>query len=227
MEQSDRYLALLRARPALARNLPGGIETVSNPIEVARIEGVMADRFSGQGLPREWARAGIFYEDPYILLLRDAVIFPDGNPGLYHRAIARHDEPTGVAVLARYRGKYVLVRHFRHPTRAWHLEIPRGAVGADEDPVQMAHVEISEEIGGTIASVSRLGMLHGASAFMRHSVVLVHAELEAIGTPALGEGIAEIVLAAPAELQGMIAASTITDAFTVAATYHARLRDLL
>src|SRR5947209_2430030 len=127
MDESDRYLALLRDRPALARNLPGGIAMVSDPLEIARIEGVMAERFSDQGMPREWARAGVFYEDPYILLLRDAVIFPDGNPGLYHRAIARHDEPTGVAVLARYRGRFVLVRHFRLPTRAWHLEIPRGA----------------------------------------------------------------------------------------------------
>ena len=187
----------------------------------------MADRFAAQGLPRQWARAGIFYEDPYIILLRDAVIFPDGKPGLYHRVIARHDEPTGVAVLGRYEGKIVLVRHFRHPSRAWHLEIPRGAVGADEDPDHVAHLEISEEIGGTIRSLTRLGLIHGASALMRHSVVLVYAELESIGTPALGEGIAEILLVSPAEFERMIAESAITDAFTVAAAYHARLRGLL
>ena len=187
----------------------------------------MADRFAAQSLPREWARAGIFYEDPYIILLRDAVIFPDGKPGLYHRVIARHDEPTGVAVLGRYDEKFVLVRHFRHPSRAWHLEIPRGAVGADEDPGHIAHLEISEEIGGTIGSLVRLGLLHGASALMRHSVVLVYAELQSIGTPALGEGIADILLVSPSELERMIAEGAITDSFTVAAAYHARLRGLL
>jgi ADP-ribose pyrophosphatase len=227
MDRVDGYRALLRERPALARNLNGGSTIVSDQAETARIEAAMADQFAMQGLPREWARAGIFYEDPYILLLRDAVIFPDGKPGLYHRIIARNEEPTGVAVLARYHGNIVLIRHFRHPSRDWHLEFPRGAVGANEDPAKIAQMEIAEEIGGTIHSVVRLGLLHGASALMRHSVVLVYAELEAIGTPALGEGIAEILLVTPSELEKMIAAGAITDAFTVAATYHARLRCLL
>jgi ADP-ribose diphosphatase len=221
------YSALLRARPALADNPDGGIRVVAERSEAARIERVMAERFDAQGLPRTWARAGVMYEDPYIMLLRDAVIFPDGNPGLYHRIIARNDEPTGVAVLPRYRDRIVLIRHFRHPGRRWHLEIPRGAVGADEDPAHVAQLEISEEIGGTIGPLLRLGLLHGATALMRHSVVLVYGELEAIGTPALGEGIAEILLVTPAELEQMIRDGTITDAFSVAAVFHARLRGLL
>jgi len=227
MDSADRYHSLLTARPALARNQAGGITIVTDPAETARIEALMADRFAAQGLPREWARAGLFYEDPYIILLRDAVIFPDGQPGLYHRVIARNDEPTGVAVLGRYDGRIVLVRHFRHPSRAWHLEIPRGAVDADEDPAHVAHLEISEEIGGTIGSLVRLGLLHGASALMRHAVVLVYAELVSIGTPALGEGIAEILPVTPSELEAMIGSGAVTDSFTIAAMYHARLRGLL
>jgi ADP-ribose diphosphatase len=226
-DSARRYRALIEARPGLARNLPGGIDVILDPAETRRIEAAMAGHFAAQGLPREWARAGVFYEDPYIILLRDAVLFPDGRPGLYHRVIARHDEPTGVAILARYRGDFVLLRHFRHPSRAWHLEIPRGAVDAGDDPTEVAHVEISEEIGGTISSLLRLGLLYGASALMRHSVVLVYAELEAIGTPALGEGIAEIVLVAPGEIERLVADGLLTDAFTVAAIYHARLRGLL
>lgn len=227
MDPARRYRALIESRPNLAQNLPGGVAVVVDPAETRRIEATMAERFAAQGLPRQWARAGVFYEDPYIILLRDAVVFPDGKPGLYHRVIARNDEPTGVAILARYRGNFVLIRHFRHPSRAWHLEIPRGAVGAGEEPLAMAHVEISEEIGGTISSVRRLGLLHGASALMRHSVVLVFAELEALGTPALGEGIAEIVAVAPGEIERLIADGMVTDAFTVGALYHARLRGLL
>lgn len=221
------YAALLQARPALAENPAGGIQVVAERAEAARIERVMAERFAAQGLPREWARAGLMYQDPYIILLRDAVIFPDGNPGLFHRIIARNDEPTGVAVLSRYRDRFVLIRHFRHPGRRWHLEIPRGAVGADEDPAHVAQLEISEEIGGTLGSVRQLGRLHGATALMRHSVVLVYGELEAIGTPALGEGIAEILLVGGDELVQMIRDGTITDAFSVAAVFHARLNGLL
>jgi len=222
----ERYRALIAARPSLARNLPGGIDVITDPGEIARIESAMADRFAAKGLPRDWAQAGVFYEDPYLMVLRDAVIFPDGKPGLYHRAIARHDGPTGVAILGRYRGDFILLRHFRHPTRDWHLEIPRGAIDADENADQMAQIEISEEIGGTITSMRRMGVLHGASAFMRHRVVLVYAEFSALGTPALGEGIAEIVPVAPVELERMIRDSKVTDSFTVAAAYHARLRGL-
>jgi ADP-ribose pyrophosphatase len=132
-----------------------------------------------------------------------------------------------VAILGRYRGDFILLRHFRHPTRDWHLEIPRGAVAIGENPAQMAQVEISEEIGGTITSMTQMGILHGASAFMRHRVVLVYAELSAIGTPELGEGIADIVPVAPAELERRIRDSEVTDSFTVAAAYHAKLRGLL
>jgi ADP-ribose pyrophosphatase len=227
MDAFDRYSDLLKARPALAANPTGGIALVSDRAEVARIEAVMADRFALGGMPRGWARAGIMYEDPYIILLREAVVFPDGNPGLYHRVIARNEEPTGVAILPRFRGQVVLIRHFRHPSRRWHLEIPRGAVGQGEDPAHVAGLELSEEIGGTIGSLVSLGLLHGASALMRHSVVLAYADLEAIGTPALGEGISEILLVSPAELERMILDGTITDAFTVGATFHARLRGLL
>jgi ADP-ribose pyrophosphatase len=226
MNHKERYHALLSARPALAQNLPGGIALVTDPAAIVRIENEMAERFSARGVPRAWAHAGIFYEDPYLMVLRDAVIFADGKPGLFHRAIAHHDGPTGVAILGRYRGDFILVRHFRHPTRSWHLEIPRGAIDSDQTAPQMAHVEISEEIGGTIGSLLHLGLLHGASAFMRHSVVLVYAELESIGTPALGEGVAEIIRVAPSDLERMIRDSTITDSFTVAAVYHARLRGL-
>ena len=226
MAEFAQYQALLATRPALALNPKGGIRIVCDPVEAAAIEAVMAERFEAKGLPRDWARAGIMYEDPYMLLLRDAVIFPDGKPGLYHRIIGRHDEPTGVAILGRYRGDVVLVRHFRHPSRRWHLEIPRGAVGAGETPEEMAHVEISEEIGGTIRSLTPLGLLHGASALVQHAVVLVYAELEAVGTPAFGEGIAEIVPVSPARLERMIRDGRITDSFTVAAAFHAHLRGL-
>jgi ADP-ribose pyrophosphatase len=73
---AERYRALIAERPVLARNLPGGIDVVTDPVETARIETAMAERFVAKGLPREWARAGVFYEDPYLMVLRDAVIFP-------------------------------------------------------------------------------------------------------------------------------------------------------
>jgi ADP-ribose pyrophosphatase len=223
-EPKERYYALLHARPALAQNLPGGIELITDPREISRVEAAMSERFEAQGLPKLWAQAGVFYEDPHLLVLRDAVIFPDGKPGLYHRAIAYSDGPTGVAILARYRGNFVLIRHFRHPSRSWHLEIPRGAIDVGEAPERMVHIEISEEIGGTITSIELLGKMHGASGFMRHMALLFLAEVATVGTPALGEGVAEIISVPPDELERMIRNSEITDASTIAAAYHAKLR---
>jgi hypothetical protein len=100
VDHKARYYSLLKARPALAENLPGGIEIVTDPPGIERIERAMAERFAARGQPREWARAGLFYEDPYLTVLRDAVIFPNGEPGLYHRAIGKHDGQLASRFLA-------------------------------------------------------------------------------------------------------------------------------
>ncbi|MGP3928192.1 hypothetical protein [Streptomyces sp. 8N616] len=65
------------------------------------------------------------YEDAYVMLLRDPVRFPDGRTGTYIRSVSAMQEP-GCVVLPLLGGEVVLLEHFRHATRSWHWEVPRG-----------------------------------------------------------------------------------------------------
>lgn len=54
---------------------------------------------------------------------------------------------TGVAVVPLHRGKIVLVKNYRHPIQEAALEVPRGFIGADEEPEAAAARELEEETG--------------------------------------------------------------------------------
>lgn len=106
----DEYEALRAARPELFRNLPDGIEILTDPAAVA-------------------AAGGVLYRDRYLTLLRDPVRFPDGREGTYIRSIGTTAEP-GCVVLPLLDGEVVLIEHFRHATRSWHWELPAASVPA-------------------------------------------------------------------------------------------------
>jgi ADP-ribose pyrophosphatase len=221
------YAAFAAANPRWFANEPGGITVVTDAAEMARIEAAMAAHYEARGLPADWARVGIRYEDPYLMLVRDAVVFPGGAPGVHHRVLRPGFEPSGVAVLPRLGDRIVLVRHFRHATRSWQWECPRGATDPGETTEQSAIREIAEEIEGEVAGLRLLGRIHGSTALMGMSVALAWAELTAVGKTQAAEGIAGIRLVTPAELDEMVVNGEITDAFTLGCILHARLAGLL
>ena len=117
------YLALAKAHPKLFQNPShDGIRILLDESEIREIEAQM----EAKGLPFEQVRVGIIYQDAYLRIIRDAVLFPDGKKGIYLRLIEPVDHASGVIVLPVYQGQILLIRHFRHATRTWHLEIPRG-----------------------------------------------------------------------------------------------------
>ena len=121
------YLALSHARPDDFAGPADGVRIALDPDEIRAIEAEVARRYAEKGWPPEWAEAGISYRDPYLGLLRDAVIFPGGRVGIHHRVLS-NSEPSGAAILPLLGDQIVLIRHFRHPSRRWHWEIPRGGV---------------------------------------------------------------------------------------------------
>jgi hypothetical protein len=92
----ERYFALVRARPERFANPPGDIyEILLEPgrIEHAQTEAARTRR--REGLHADDTRVGVLAEDPYLLVLRDAVRFADGSYGLYNRLMV----PSGAAIL--------------------------------------------------------------------------------------------------------------------------------
>lgn len=227
MLQRDRYLALMRERPDLFVNPPDAPITIVLDEEGMRaVETHMAERLAAKGLPREWAQVGIAHEDQYLMLLRDAVRFPDGSPGTYIRTVAPAGGAPGVIVLPVYEGNVLLLRHFRHGPRSWLLECPRGFGEPGFSSAENARRELGEEIAGVVQRLVPLGPLHidGGGGQVDE---LFYAELDDYGAHDQMEGIAEVMAVPMAELDRMIAEAEITDGYTLAAYARAKARGLL
>lgn len=143
----------------------GEIEVVMNPSEILRIQEIQKNRLIQKGFSKdmaaEFSRIGIVSEDQYWVWLRDAVYFPQGIPGTYDRLLWRSElenKHSGVAILpALSCDRIVLILNYRHATRSWELELPRGGVELQETFENAALRELREETGFEASSATFLG----------------------------------------------------------------------
>lgn len=145
----------------------GEIEIVRDPKKIKEIEEMQMMRFKKMGLTDTEAaiaaQVGIVTRDIYWMLVRDAVIFPTGAKGTYNRIVSvssLQDGTSGVVVMPILPdGRIVLNLNFRHATRAWELELPRGFKKKNESSSDAAMRELQEETGLAISSCHYLGSI--------------------------------------------------------------------
>jgi 8-oxo-dGTP pyrophosphatase MutT (NUDIX family) len=89
----------------------------------------------------------VIYSNPWITVREDAVIRPDGQPGIY--GVVETRIATGVVALTNDRHVY-LVGQYRYPTNHYSWEIIEGGTDENEEPLLAAKRELKEE-GGLIA----------------------------------------------------------------------------
>ncbi|WP_433700774.1 NUDIX hydrolase [Nocardiopsis sp. CA-288880] len=210
----DPYTALRASRPEEFANPSGGIEILTDPEDVAKA--------------REHAGGcvGVVYADEYVTVVRDAVRFPDGRLGAYVRVLGSDREP-GVVVLPLLGDSVVLVEHFRHATRAWHVEAPRG-FGEDGEPGEAGvRRELREELGTEASELFDLGSLHPDSGLFGGHARLWAARVASLGPLDVGEGLRRSLAVSPGEAEEMVRDGRITDAFTIAVLTRARMHGLL
>lgn len=143
----------------------GEIEIVIDPLEISQIQKIQEKRLLQKGFSAdkaaEFSRVGIVNEDQYWIWLRDAVYFPQGVAGTYDRLLWKSElksKVPGVAVLPVLpSGKIILILTYRHATRSWELELPRGGMGPQETLEEAAFRELKEETGFVASSVNFLG----------------------------------------------------------------------
>jgi len=219
-----RYFELVRDRPERFTN-PGGdiYEILLEPDRIRHAQSEAQRHRLRERLPSSDLRVGVLAEDPYLLVVRDAVRFADGSYGLYNRLIV----PSGAAILPIHDGRVVLLDRFRHGTRAWHLEIPRGSFSGTGAHDEEARRELSEEIGGHATELVDLGLLHSTTGCLDEMHHLYMARVDRVGVPDRHEAIAALRLFTIDETAQRIADGTITDGPTLAAFLRARLRGLL
>lgn len=232
--ERERYSQIMSRWPTLFENLPDArYEILSDTSLVAEAESEERRRLRVRGLPESWSRTGVVYEDPYLIVLRDAVHRPDGNLGTYVRTLPASGA-AGAAVLPLLDGSIVLLRHFRHATRKWHLEIPRGYGEEGVSATEQALQELREEIEAEADSLIHLGAFHTNTGIASDQVELFLAQIPALGYPQTSEGIDAIEIRTPYQVAQLIRGdqasdplSTITDSFTIGAFTRAWLHGLL
>lgn len=87
---------------------------------------------------------GIIYDSPYNTLVVDLVRDKDGKEFAYERLIPKAD--SGVVIVPRHDGKFVLLDQFRHAIRGRQLAFPRGFGEEGLRPAENACKELSEEL---------------------------------------------------------------------------------
>jgi ADP-ribose pyrophosphatase len=162
------YLGLVDTSPSLfePRGDPsaGEVEIIVDPERIQQVEARMFARLRRTHSAADaWAysRAGVLMQDDYVLMLRDAVVFPSGETGLYYRKISRarlDGGPVGAYALpVTADGHVVLVREWRHQERLWRLGLPGGYRDAGETAAESARREAREETGCDMPHLELLG----------------------------------------------------------------------
>jgi len=142
----------------------GEIEIATSPEEIKQIEKQCCQRYVRMGYSKanaeKYSRVGIVAEDHYLIWVRDAVTFPGGIPGTYDRIIWKCGlkGPCGVVILPVLENKRIVVNiNFRHATRTWEMELPRGGCKENESLNESASRELKEETGCLAKEFTLLG----------------------------------------------------------------------
>ncbi len=226
MTMLEDYLTFAQAHPALFVNPPeAGFQILLDKAQIQEAESQAAYWLKAKGLPTEWARVGIVYQDQYMMILHDAVCFPDGRLGIYPRMVG--DSAPGVIVLPIYQGQVLLIRCFRHATRTWHVEIPRGFVKKGFSSEENASRELEEEVGATVSRLVSLGHVYSNTGASAEYNDFFYAEVEAYGEIEAEETVVELLLIPLPEFERMICDNEITDSFTLTAYTLARAKGLV
>jgi ADP-ribose pyrophosphatase len=221
------YFSLVTARPELFSNPPGAsFEILLEEPDIRRAEEYMAGKLKAFGAPAEWAEVGVAFRDQYVTIVRDAVRFADGSLGTYIRGVPAEDDFVGVVTLPIWRGQVLLIRHFRHATRNWHLELPRG-FGSAADPRESARRELAEEIGAKDVQLTELGEAYPDSGMDCSRVAFFYAEVGTFGQPEVHEGITEILPTPLADFERMVRDGEFHDGFLLTAYGLAKARDVI
>ena len=135
--------------------------------------------------------------------------------------------PPGVVVLPLYQGQVLLIRRFRHETRTWHIEIPRGFGTKGFSREENARRELKEEIGATISRLVSIGQVYPDGGALSEYNDFFYADVESYGEVEADEAIVELLPTPASEFERMIRDNEIKDGFTITAYGLAKARGLL
>jgi ADP-ribose pyrophosphatase len=247
----EHYFSYLRQLSQSEGNFQKGeIQIVLDAKEIAKVEALQKNRLQQKGLSQaeaeQFSRTGVVCEDQYLMLIRDAVYFPKGIPGTYDRIIwktALEGSYTGVAVMpVLANGRIVLNLNYRHATRSWELELPRGGILTNETKEAAALREVKEETGCIASAVTYLGEMAPDTGILSAIIPVFMGKVkqQETSSPEYSEAIGDVIAFTKDELkkgilQGFLEVSLhgekkcvpLRDPFLTFALFQAELRDAL
>lgn len=188
-KELDTYFQYLKLYPSVLAPLgdasKGEIEIVQDLKKIEEIE-----KATGR-------QVGIVAQDKYWIWINDPVKFPSGTYGVYGRLMWQQTlkGTTGVVVMPVLpNGRIVLNRNYRHATRSWEYELPRGATNAGENEEAAALREVKEETGMVIDKLILLGKMATDTGFTNGVIPVFMAKVvkQEEATPEESEAIAGI-----------------------------------
>lgn len=157
------------------------------------------------------------FENEAVRLFNSTVRFPNGETGTHFRLApsAGHEDGVVIAPIDED-GRLLLVRQFRHPTRMWHSEFPRGARNKGESPEDAARRELREEIGAEVIEIHPLGRVAPDTGQLTTVPFLFAARVKRSQEPERedSEAIDHIVSVSFKELQAACTRGDVLDSFT-------------
>ncbi|HAN98956.1 MAG TPA: hypothetical protein DCQ98_16665 [Planctomycetaceae bacterium] len=122
---------------------------------------------------------GIVFENRWFMVVTDPVRFPDGRTGTYSRVIesAALGGHNGTVVVPLTEDAVGFVRIFRHATRSWEWELPRGFREPGLDGEANARNELLEETGLEAGSVRLVGRVNPNTGLFAGSIEVFVAQI--------------------------------------------------
>jgi ADP-ribose pyrophosphatase len=162
-------------------------------------------------------RIGIVYEDQYAFVVRYPVLFPNKKgppvPGLYITwywcaLFGTQSAACGMPVMPD--GKIALTKTFRHATRRWVLEFPRGGAEPGKSLLDTLKQEFKEEGGFGVGDVVSLGTLSPDDGIIGSlcPVFLVRVVECGDNAPEYAEAISGLVFFDPATFAALLVSQT-------------------
>ncbi len=98
----------------------------------------------------------IIYTHPYIMLIEDEIILPNGKKTIWLKYYERTGKSVTI-ICQNNRGKILVQKEYSYPIRKKIYQFPGGYIKVDEDPIIGAKNELLEETGFIPSSLTHLG----------------------------------------------------------------------
>jgi ADP-ribose pyrophosphatase len=191
-DRVKQYLQFAKEHPHLFGELGAWknheIEIILTPDRIQKIEKQTSSRLLARGCSekeaKSWSSVGIVAEDYYWIWIRDPVIFPSGVYGTYDRLVWKSgsEGPPSVGILPILSNKKVIVNVvYRHATRSWEMELPRGRKKMGETEEIAAQRELNEETGYHTTRCRLLGTMAPDSGVLVSVIPIFYAEVKHSG----------------------------------------------